>query len=225
MSSSTASLAQHLAPELLSALIDEELDPVETREVHAHLGSCLHCRQRLDGLRRVAGGLRDLERAAIPDALELSLRRQIALDDAAGGLRERLEARSIAPRRLPAQVGLGFSLVLALAVIGILFTHALERRQTGAVVVPLSPATLEASPRAAAGREFVWRGTAWRESGASGAPVRAVGKDSAEGLAILTAYPDLEALFEDAPQVELRWEQELIALVDARPPAGASPSR
>ncbi|HUP25637.1 MAG TPA: zf-HC2 domain-containing protein [Thermoanaerobaculia bacterium] len=216
-------LAQHLAPELLSALVDEELDAAEVREVQAHLGSCLHCRQRLDGLRRVAAGLRDLERAALPASFEVGLRRQIALDGAATGLRERLEAQSLAPRRLAAPVGLGFALVLTLAAIGFLFTHALERRQAVSVVVPLSAAAVEGSTREAAGRSFVRQGVAWRETGAREAPVRMIGKESAEGRDVLAEHPDLEPLLEAAPEVHLVWRGELVALV-VEPQVGEEPS-
>lgn len=209
-------LAQHLAPELLSALVDDELDAAEVREVQAHLGSCLHCRQRLDGLRRVAAGLRDLERAALPASFEVALRRQIALDGAANSLRQRLEAQSLAPRRLAAPVGLGFALVLTLAAIGFLFTHALERRQEVSVVVPLSPAGVEGSTREAAGRSFVRQGVAWRETGARGAPVRTIGRESAEGHAILAEHPDLELLLDASPEVQLIWRGELVALVVER---------
>lgn len=215
------SLAHHLAPELLSALIDEELDPLEIREVQAHLGSCLHCRQRLDGLRHVAAGLRELDRAAVPASLELSVRRQIALDRAAGGLRERLEASALVPRRLPTQVGLGFSLVLALAAIGFLFTHALERRQTVSVVVPPTPALLEGAPREAAGRIFVWQSPAWRESGATGEPERVIAGDSEEGRGILREHPDLQPLLDEAVAVELLWGGELVSLVAAGADAAA----
>jgi anti-sigma factor RsiW len=215
------SLAQHLEPELLSALIDDELDPMEAREVQAHLGSCLHCRQRLDGLRRVASGLRELERAALPTSLDLAIRRQVALDRAAGGLRERLEASSVAPRRLSAPVGLGFALVLALAAIGLMFAQALERRQTVSVVVPAAPA-IESSPRDVAGRLFVRHGEAWRESAAAGEPARAVASDSEEGRRILLAHPDLEALLGDAAEVQLLWEGDLVAL--RTPPPAPAPA-
>lgn len=211
-------IAQHLAPELLSALVDDELDPAEVHEVQAHLGSCLHCRQRLDGLRRVAAGLRELERPALPASLEFAVRRQIALERSSGGLRERLDQHTASARGLSAQVGLGFALVLALALIGFLFSTALER-QTSSVVVPLTPATLEGSPREAAGRSFVWQGTAWRESGAVGEPARIVARDSPEGLEILLAHPDLAPLFEDAAEIELRWRDELVTVSASAPPA------
>jgi anti-sigma factor RsiW len=217
-------MAQHVAPELLSALLDEELDPAESREVHSHLGSCLHCRQRLEGLRRVAAGLRDLERPALPPVLDLALRRRLALDRPADTLRERLQEHLSASRALSAQVGLGFALVLALAAIGFLFTHALERGQAGSVLVPVGPSAVEESVREAGGRRFVREGTVWRELHVAGEPSRTVARDSEEGREILELHPDLEALFEHGHAVELRWGGEVIAVVEAlEAPAEALP--
>jgi hypothetical protein len=210
------SLAQHLAPELLSALIDEELDPRETREVQAHLGSCLHCRQRLDGLRRVATGLRELERVELPTSLDHSIRRQLALDRVAGGLRQRLEARAGAPRRLTAHVGVGFAVVVSLAAIGWLFTDALERRNTG-VVVPISQGMFADQPREVGGLVFEWQGDSWRETQAVGEPQRVVASESEEWREIFDAHPGLESLFEESPRILLRWREELVELVDTRP--------
>ena len=215
-----ASLAQHLDPELLSALIDEELEPAETREVQAHLGSCLHCRQRLDGLRRVASGLRALERQEVPASLDHVVRRRFALDHVAGGLRERLAAREQTQRQLPAQVGLGFALVLSLAAIGWLFSDALERRGAGPVIVPLAPGSFVDSPREVGGLTFEWRAEVWRERATSGEPERVVSSGSEEGQEILAALPGLESLFADAPQVVLRWRGELVTLAES-PPADA----
>jgi hypothetical protein len=213
-----AILAQHLDPELLSALIDEELDPAETREVQAHLGNCLHCRQRLDGLRRVASGLRALEREEVPASLDHSVRRRFALDHVAGGLRERLAAREQSQRQLPAQVGLGFALVLSLAAIGWLFADALERRGKGPVIVPLAPGAFVESPREVGGLTFEWRADGWRETETTGEPERVVSSGSEQGREILEAHPGLDALFDDAPSVVLRWNGELVALEKTPPP-------
>jgi hypothetical protein len=84
------------------------------------------------------------------------------------------------------------------------------------VVVPLSPAAVEGSAREAAGRSFVRQGVAWREIGARGAPVRTIGRESAEGRAVLADHPDLEPLLETAPEVQLVWRGDLVALVAER---------
>jgi anti-sigma factor RsiW len=217
-------LADHLTPELLSALIDEELDPVEAREVQEHLSTCLHCRYQLDGLRRVSMGLRKLEREALPAALDTSIRRQLALDRTAGGLRSRLAERSELQRRVPAQVGLGFALVLALALIGWLFSAALARRGDGSVVVPISPSMLVDSHRELGGLLFDWQGDTWREAGTTGEPDRILARGSEEWHELLAAHPGVDTLLETSPRVILRWQGQLVALARATsaPPDGAA---
>ena len=110
--------------------------------------------------------------------------------------------------------------MLALAAIGYLFSHALERSQaSGSIVVPLSPAALEGSSRVIGGRAFMWEGDAWREAGAVGEPARCLSAASEEAQEILRQHPDLRELLEDAPRVVLLWRDEVVALVGEASPA------
>ncbi|HEY0783479.1 MAG TPA: zf-HC2 domain-containing protein, partial [Thermoanaerobaculia bacterium] len=52
----------HVSSEILSAYLDGESRPAETRKLEAHLASCTSCRGRLDALRGVA---RAVERSAV----------------------------------------------------------------------------------------------------------------------------------------------------------------
>ena len=56
----------HDARDLLSALLDEALDPSERALVQAHLEGCADCRRELDGLRSTVSLLSRVERARAP---------------------------------------------------------------------------------------------------------------------------------------------------------------
>ena len=49
-------MVSHLADDVVSALIDDQLTPPELAEAQAHLAACMACQQRVDGLRSVVGG-------------------------------------------------------------------------------------------------------------------------------------------------------------------------
>lgn len=55
--------------EALSAYLDGETDPGETRRVSAHLGECLRCRRRLDGLQEARAAVRSLPLLHMPPDL------------------------------------------------------------------------------------------------------------------------------------------------------------
>jgi hypothetical protein len=64
----------HLADELLSALIDAQLSPDEESAAHAHLGTCAACQTRLQELRSVVVLLRALPSMEPPRAFALGPR-------------------------------------------------------------------------------------------------------------------------------------------------------
>lgn len=59
---------QHVERELLSALIDGELEPEERRFVHEHLQRCDACREASEEFARVHGFVGELPRLVAPEA-------------------------------------------------------------------------------------------------------------------------------------------------------------
>ncbi|HVS62488.1 MAG TPA: zf-HC2 domain-containing protein [Thermoanaerobaculia bacterium] len=201
----------HLPGEVLSAYIDEELTAPERREAEDHLGHCADCQDRLEGLRRVAGGLRSLERVAPPAMLEHGLRRHLAIDAKERGLRGRLEERSLAPRRLPTHFGLVFATVLAFAVILYLFAQALDVRQNGSIGAV--GAEFEGARPAVA---FERDGALWRQERVLGEPARIVEVESEEGRRLLADLPALLALIEGSEGVVLEIDGEVVLIRSRR---------
>jgi hypothetical protein len=67
-------LADHLADDLLSALVDEELSPAELQAARAHLAICVECSERLALLRAVKDLLQHLPEVAPPRDFSLGPR-------------------------------------------------------------------------------------------------------------------------------------------------------
>lgn len=120
-------MSRHLAIELLSSYVDDEVTPRQLRLVESHLDDCTECRQRLEGLRSVAASVRRLESVAPPSTLGATLERRI-----------RIAAREEAGRT-SLEKGLGrwlgqpvlapvFAVVLALGAILYLFSYGLSMR-------------------------------------------------------------------------------------------------
>jgi HAMP domain-containing protein len=206
------SAVHHLRAEILSAYIDEELTTPELRLAEHHLGGCLDCRERLEGLRRVAGGLRSLERVAPPAVLEHGLRRHLAIDAKERGLRGRLEERSLAPRRLPTHFGLGFATVLAFAAILYLFAQALDVRRIGSIEA-VGDGLAAGRPAVAFERD----GAMWRQENLLGDPVRMMAVDSEEGRLLLREVPALLALIEGSEGVVLELDGEVVLVRGEEP--------
>jgi len=55
---------------LLSAYLDKELDPGETRAVEEHLAGCESCRQDLEQLQQYLQEAEKLEKEKAPDSLK-----------------------------------------------------------------------------------------------------------------------------------------------------------
>jgi hypothetical protein len=66
--------AEHLADQLLSAFIDDQLAPDEAEQAKAHLETCAVCRARLDELRALVVLLRDLPSLEPPRDFSIGLR-------------------------------------------------------------------------------------------------------------------------------------------------------
>lgn len=118
-------MRRHTALETLSLYLDEQVDVEKALQIEGHLDECRECRQRLEGLRRVVGGLRSLEPAPPPRGLGLELQRQLARATPPFADRDSMGSRS--PRWVlqPAVLG-SLGVVLALVVIMLLFLQALQ---------------------------------------------------------------------------------------------------
>jgi len=66
--------ADHLADDLLSALVDEELSPAELQAARSHLSTCVECSERLAPLRAIKDLLRRLPEVAPPGDFSLGPR-------------------------------------------------------------------------------------------------------------------------------------------------------
>jgi anti-sigma factor RsiW len=64
----------------LSALIDQELEPLRRAELQTHLDACARCRQRLGALGRVDEGLRELAARPLAADLDERLRRHVVAE-------------------------------------------------------------------------------------------------------------------------------------------------
>jgi mycothiol system anti-sigma-R factor len=79
----------------LSPFLDDELDPVTSREVSAHLESCPECAAAFDRQRKLRESLqRGLEYHRAPDLLRARVMREVRAAAGQPGARERVPARS-----------------------------------------------------------------------------------------------------------------------------------
>ena len=78
------------AVDRLSAFVDDELDPVASREVSQHVESCASCAAALASQRRLGENLRrDLEYHRAPDLLRARLMRELGASEPREGARAR----------------------------------------------------------------------------------------------------------------------------------------
>jgi hypothetical protein len=131
---------RHLAVEILSSYMDEEITPAQLRLVEDHLGDCTECRRTLAGLRAVAANVGRLEAVAPPATLSAAVERRVRFaiaDESRGfrledGLRRWLGQPVLAP---------AFATVLALAAILYLFAFGVSKggRHNTRVLVASAP--------------------------------------------------------------------------------------
>ena len=203
----------HLTEDLLSAYVDEELDSSERRALEEHLDACLSCQHRLDGLRRVVGGLRALERAPAPPSLAGSIQRHLALDESQRGL-DRYRLKLPAAGRLPTHGFVLFSVIVALAAILFLFAEALERQDSGPAADPAD----QSRQAWVGGRTFELSGESWIEQGVDPARASWALADSELAERMLNELPGLRSLLDTGGGAVLRWEGQVIGLRAAGAP-------
>jgi putative zinc finger protein len=78
-------MSGHISLESLSAYLDGETGPSETRRLEAHLAACAPCSSRLEATRRLVGGLRVLRPAPPPPDLPARVHGRIAAERAGAG--------------------------------------------------------------------------------------------------------------------------------------------
>ena len=194
--------------ELLSAYLDGELRPEEEKGVEEMLEREPEVREQLEGMRRVLGHLRHVERLAPPQSLDLAVTRRIALDG---------EHRSLLDRIEDGMAGLGggkqshllflFAMVIALAVIILFFSHGLQQKQNGLIPVifdeppQVEDADLATARQVVVGGALFQRhedehhGTLWVEDGLSvdtEAELVLLGSERAEDL--MAEHPELKGI-------------------------------
>jgi anti-sigma factor RsiW len=211
---------RHMELDLLSAYLDRELDRDELEHAELHLGQCLHCRQRLDGLRRVAGALGALGDVMPPPSLGEAVARQVRLEAEERGLMARLRMRHQAARRAPAHLFVSFTLVAALAVILYVYVDAVERHERRPILIALPAQTqihsLALDRANSALPLLLWRdGNGWREEGLEdGVPFRRIAPDSAEAGEIFAEIPGLQSLvLEEQVPVLLRRDGAIVLML------------
>ncbi|MDA8016376.1 MAG: hypothetical protein MPN21_02910 [Thermoanaerobaculia bacterium] len=194
--------------ELLSAYLDGELRPDEEKGVEDLLEQEPAAREQLEGMRRVVGHLRHVERMAPPQTLDMAVARRVALEGEHRSLLDRIEdGMGGMSRAKQGNLFFLFALVVALAVIILLFSQGLQRSQDSLIpVVFEDPSKLEDADLTTALQVVVGgalfrrhegqhRGVLWVEDGLevdAEAELVLLGSERAEEL--LTRYPELKGI-------------------------------
>lgn len=157
-------MSRHASAETLSAYLDQEIDAAEAERLERHLGDCAECRRRLEGLRRVVGKLGSLERSMPPQTLGLEI--QGHLLRGAPALEERPSSGRRLPRLLFQPIILAsLGVVIALAVVVLLFLQALEQSPGAGRDREVNGVTEEVTLVVVDGRSFRRGATGWVEVG------------------------------------------------------------
>lgn len=202
------------ATERLSAYLDGELDAAERDTVEAHLAASSEGRERLEGLRAVVEGLRELEPAAPPPSLDRLVFEQARLERERASLLDRLESQlGRFQQQNPTWVLL--AVVLALAAFAYFLALGVHLGdEPDLVVVPAPPGDHVVGTRfEAAGRALFWDGEAWREPGTEGRPVRPVTWGTADAEMLRAAHPALESIERVTETLILELGGEVVALL------------
>lgn len=137
-------MSGHATAESLSLHLDSALPVGEHRRLAAHLDSCLECRQRLEGLRRVVAGLGRLPTATPPEDLAARVRLEITLRRRRSPWRRLIDDGLTAPALGAPPLHI-LALILALGAIVYLFALGLEmHRERPTRIVPIGAESLVA---------------------------------------------------------------------------------
>lgn len=166
--------------EQLSAYLDGELEASELARVELLLRQSPEAQQRLDALREVVSGLRQMDRLAPPEELAMAVSRRVVVSPASSWSSRLGLPRSYKSLQ-PSSVVLS-AVVIAMAVIGMLFVQRLaqeEERDPG-----VGPEVYETQ-----GRLFRLDGPVWIEEGTENKEARQVGSWTAEGRDLERSFP------------------------------------
>ena len=212
-------MSAHLAHDVLSAYLDEELVHRDSRRVETHISECQQCRQRLDGLRRVVAKLHRVEATAVPDFFSDQLQHRISLAARPTGLADRLDSRLQRLLLPKSTIPLLFALVMVLVMTVYSFFWAVHRYQRNRASVVVAPESIDGGLLARqelGGRVFVLENGKWREAALGQDQVgRPIESSSLEGQRLLTAEPDLAVLLDSGEGVLFRWEGDVVRLFRA----------
>lgn len=208
---------RHASAEKLSLYLDRQVGAKEGRRIEQHLSECPDCRLRLEGLERVIAGLGEIQRSAPPESLGLRL--QSRLSQAAPPF----HAARGGGRRLPrvmfqASTLASLGVVLALAVIMLLFLYALQREQSAPPLGPgVDPSAVSESGAPVAvvigGRSFRSVDGGWAESDLSAEAIAAAAVERRPALE--QASEDLRPVLERLRgEVTLRRGDSVVRLVE-----------
>lgn len=188
--------------EQLSAYLDGQLDADEQRAVEAHLAANPATRERLDGLRRVVGGLKGLGRATVPPTLNPMVARRIAIERERVGWLDRLED-GLGGLGGQSPLLVTFAVVVSLALFIVMFSISLERAEREQIVVVDSSQHPLGARLERAGRALFWTGDAWSERGYVDPEAREIDLGTPEGRAWLDARAELAELADLDEPVEI----------------------
>lgn len=122
-------MGRHVEREILSALIDGELEPAQRRTVHEHLQSCDDCREALEEFGQIHGMIGELPRLVAPAAFVSS----VAVREPRTGIAERMRAGLWAGRRRWATIAVSTAAV-ATTLAGLVVPERTEPVPVGAFV-------------------------------------------------------------------------------------------
>ncbi len=207
-----SSVDNAITNEQLSAYLDGQLGADEQREVEAHLASNPASRERLDGLRRVVGGLKGLGRAPVPPTLSPMVARRIAIERTRVGWLDRLEG-GLSGLGGQSPLLVTFAVVVSLALFIVMFSISLERAERKQIVVVDSSQRALGARLERAGRALFWTGEAWSERGYVDPQAREIDLATPEGAAWLEAHVEFAELAGLAESVEIDVEGERVRLL------------
>lgn len=209
-------MSGHLAAEVLSAYLDEELVRRKSEYAEDHLSHCPDCRQRLDGLRRVVSRLHDVEAAVLPPYLSGQIPALISLEATPKSLVERFEAR-VQRLYLPqSPIPLAFGLVMALVMTVYVFSWAVQERKSGRFSVPNEKVPIESGPSeevVLGSVLFVRRGSFWHQASlGKTSPSRRIAVSTEEGTRVVETMPGLTELLHESSGAVVAWQGEVVLL-------------
>ncbi|MGH9382324.1 MAG: anti-sigma factor family protein [Thermoanaerobaculia bacterium] len=227
----------------LSSYLDGELHDELRHELEAHVRSCASCRQRLAGLERTVGRLREVGRESPPGRLASQIHHRLIVEHRRPGRLQAIERWLAEWRPTPALIA-SAALVVALAAILQIFVTggAILRQREQATEAPPPPAapapqaeeqSLEPSGDARAAvasrprehilvlgdRRFQLRRGAWiEESVLDREPDHSLTWAEARAEGLVAAAPELEPLVDGPRPVVLLFQDEVVRVTDPEPP-------